>query len=503
MLYLSAMNTLNYHFLKKVTYVYMSLPLLIFFAYWLGSVLAIVYIAMLSYVLFNTCKYTGTSHQMSPLILQNPKTFYSLCIGVAVLWCTWSGLGGYFFQTYDHDGRNPILRDLIFQAWPVTYSNHTVLSYYFGFWLPPALLTKLFAPVLSPEITFLLGQHLLLLYSIIGITLLFLLIIYSQRATGKLAILLCLLFPVFFSGMDIIGALLLHEEITVDSSHIEWWTSFQYSSLTSCLFWVYNQTIISWLAVMIFWIERKIQDFGILFVLCFFCGPLPSVGLALFMAGWILYHGLSLRTKQEMLILLQQIFSLNNIFTVLFFVPLLLAFFKTNGAAGLHPFAFELVSFNEWSLFVLIEFGVIALLIGHKYYKNALFLTMLTSLSVLMFFSIGGGDDFPMRASIPAIIILMLFTLNYILTYSLENLRGRLLFICLVFGTVTPLVEMSRGIKNILNTGNIRHMHDYIKTFEGKDPHAYPYYNYITDQENAFFFRYLSKLPPQGRYDVQ
>ena len=72
------------------------------------------------------------------------------------------------------------------------------------------------------------------------------LLVYLRADTGKKQG-IGLLFLIFFSGMDILGALYssrLPDLLAYDAMHLEWWTNdFQFSSLTTCLFWVFNQTV--------------------------------------------------------------------------------------------------------------------------------------------------------------------------------------------------------------------------------------------------------------------
>ena len=72
------------------------------------------------------------------------------------------------------------------------------------------------------------------------------LLVYLRADTGKKQG-IGLLFLIFFSGMDILGTLYssrLPDLLAYDAMHLEWWTNdFQFSSLTTCLFWVFNQTV--------------------------------------------------------------------------------------------------------------------------------------------------------------------------------------------------------------------------------------------------------------------
>mgnify|MGYP000190543062 CR=1 FL=1 len=68
--------------------------------------------------------------------------------------------------------------------------------------------------------------------------------------------------------------------------HLEWWTNdFQFSSLTTCLFWVFNQTVGAWLATVCFLQEKDCRNYLLLGTACLMCGPFPFVGLVIFMVA--------------------------------------------------------------------------------------------------------------------------------------------------------------------------------------------------------------------------
>ena len=60
---------------------------------------------------------------------------------------------------------------------------------------------------------------------------------------------------IFFSGLDIIGCFIQEWNFQSFASilHLEWWLEgFQFSSNTTCLFWVYNQAVPAWIATLLF-----------------------------------------------------------------------------------------------------------------------------------------------------------------------------------------------------------------------------------------------------------
>ena len=110
--------------------------------------------------------------------------------------------------------------------------------------------------------------------------------LFTKSATKKKQFFAVLIF-VLFSGLDVVGMFWLKRQgylLEPSVLHLEWWAGgLQYSSNTTCLYWVFNQTIMSWLATMCFLCEKTPRNYVLIGLSCFFCGPLPFVGLAVLM----------------------------------------------------------------------------------------------------------------------------------------------------------------------------------------------------------------------------
>ena len=198
------------------------------------------------------------------------------------MWVALSGIGGFAFQNIDFHTRNAVFRDLINFPWPVKYYTNPTdpsipynLVYYTGFWLPAALVGKI-AGWLAANIA-------LYIWTVLGIILTILLL----GTKIKLTPLYLILILIFFSGMDALGSLIRIIAVPGTNNflwppifHLEWWMpSFQYSSFTTQLFWVFNQAIPTWLcmALLIATGDRKI--ILVVWSLCCFFAPLPALGM--------------------------------------------------------------------------------------------------------------------------------------------------------------------------------------------------------------------------------
>ena len=58
----------------------------------------------------------------------------------------------------------------------------------------------------------------------------------------------------------------------------------QFSSFTTQLFWVFNQSIVAWIVTIMFIDEKKVNNYMLIILLCLPYAPLPFVGLIPLMA---------------------------------------------------------------------------------------------------------------------------------------------------------------------------------------------------------------------------
>lgn len=133
--------------------------------------------------------------------------------------------------------------------------------------------------------------------------------------------------------MDILGALYssrLPDLLAYDAMHLEWWTNdFQFSSLTTCLFWVFNQTVGAWLATVCFLQEKDCRNYLLLGTACLMCGPFPFVGLVIFMV----VRGIVLLAQRQKGVL-QSAFSPANVLVLVVVLSITASYFLANNAFG-------------------------------------------------------------------------------------------------------------------------------------------------------------------------
>ncbi|HET8687006.1 MAG TPA: hypothetical protein VFM18_10130, partial [Methanosarcina sp.] len=278
---------IRFKWLYLIVYIYLVLPLVIFCLGWIRTPLNLLFAGLICFVSFRILKGIFNNAENDAGIHLRSLIFPILLLGI---WVFFSGIGGFTFQNTDFNARNAIFRDLINQTWPVVYSpiqsnnmlpgySQVMLVYYFGYWLPAALIGKL-AGWKAANIF-------LYFWSWLATILVLMLLVKKLKKTPYLPTLLM----IFFSGMDILGEVVsaginsrfentnLLPYFWLPIQHLEWWAgNMQFSSFTTQLYWVSNQALPAWvcMALLVNGIDRR--HIAFIWALCFFFAPLPAIG---------------------------------------------------------------------------------------------------------------------------------------------------------------------------------------------------------------------------------
>lgn len=134
---------------------FIILPIIIFLGGWTKPIIFIIgtlILIRLGIIIFKEVKKNIT------ISISNQIKFWIFSFFIIGIWCLFSGVGGFSYQTGDFIVRNPIFNDLCTHQWPVRIdmSGQTMnvkalyqdtkycnLVYYFTWWLPVAALVKL------------------------------------------------------------------------------------------------------------------------------------------------------------------------------------------------------------------------------------------------------------------------------------------------------------------------------------------------------------------------
>lgn len=446
-------------FIKKSMLTYLSAPFLLFLGAWVRPLISLPCAALFLYALRAAMK-THDDENQSTLTLS--KTAFALIALIVLLWGYCAGQGGFFYQSPDYHYRNAVFRDMIFYPWPVLYAAHkSALVYYLAHWLVPASVAKLFLFAgASARTVWAIGNISLLLWGAAGVFLTVLLMIHTLKARSAGKKTLCLLMLIFFSGMDAVGAWLLYGGL---AAHIEWWAqSYQYSSLTTCMFWVFNQTIAPWMIVMMLFSRQDVRNFAFTGLLCLFFAPFPFVCLTVYYIAFAARGFIRAYRGKAAAPFLKRVFSVQNVVASLVIFPLTYLYYGANTAinAGrsevfvawrflVDPNWFNPYAITVFACFLLLEFGFLCMALFRDEKRDLFFQTTLFCLILIPFIQVGESGDFVMRASIPALFVLMLIATRRLFQVNLKSARGVALVLCLAIGVVTPAVEFARAFTTI------------------------------------------------------
>ena len=497
--------------LQSASYLVLLLPSIFFIAGWVSTIIAIPAILALLAAYF--------------FIVRNAKKNYeavfeldkSSVITIAVLmfiWCYVSGHGGFFYQSNDHHWRNAILRDLINFDWPVIYEgSDSSLVYYIGFWLIPAAVGKIFALFAGAKTVWLAANIAMFIWSYIFLCLISVLVCYITKAVTYKKVLLATLILIFFSGMDIIGILMTRSwNVSGIPNHLEWWAvEYQYSSNSTQLFWVFNQSTPAWLATALFLAEKNVKNFIFLCLSILACSPFPLVGLFLLLLCVGIKFLLNAIRNDKVKDFFKDAFSPQNIIAVLVILPVFYLYYKGNVAIETKGFHFfmgnmktgEINVIVRYVLFCLLEFALLALLLIKENRKKPLYWFAVISLFVLGAFRMGTAADFAMRATIPALFVLMVLTINHFNDNIVIRKEASERYVCLrrtsialiavlIIGSITPLVECFRAFNAVYVEGKLNLAADRIVAFSDKPVKDYK--NFMSEHyRETEFYKLLQK----------
>ena len=504
---------------------FISIPILIFFIGWL-----IWYIALPVSIIFaiGVIFYIINGHKMHasdssgngldcPCIKLQIRSLILIAV-VALVWAFLAGQGGLYYQGWDYNWRNAIFRDLVTLKWPVVYSQtNTALVYYFTYWMVPASIGKIAMLFTNPVNAFFVASISLLIYTTIGLIIIFLLAISYFKAFSSKKIAILLIIIVFFSGLDILAVLLQpYGQFSMQApTRLEWWAGiYQYSANTTLLDFVFNQTVVPWMCVLLIIQEKDIKNMALIGLCMLAFAPLPFFGMIpYFIMFGIMFLIKALKSNRSwpkgLLLYIKDIFSIPNLAAIITVFPVYYLFYNMNSSVSKQPLRFDLGpkyallhTLFHIGFFCFIEFGIYAIIIFKHYRKEVLFYVTVVTLCVIPMFFIGGGWDFCMRASIPGLFFLMLLIIKYLfdnvayVTKKLVCSTGALLLsVALVIGAVTPCIDFKTGFLSVWQAKKINLVNDTIKSFNtveaGKDNGNSNFL--ITDPNEKHFFKFLAK----------
>lgn len=373
-----------------------------------------------------------------------------LILVVVACWVALGGAGHFFFANHDWRVRDAVLGDLVFGAWPAAYANSggdpLLLRSAMGFFLPAALVGKVLGIAWVDWAMY--------CWTVLGTTI-FVLLLPLPRRPGLL-LLASLLIVCFFSGMDLLGFLLVHDRLPNFPHAIEWWVPYSYSSLSAQLFWAPNHSLPIWiLTALIYrhWAHAAIWR------LMFFVLPLSLIWTPFAIAGvlpllliaalrwWKIRQALGIDYRLAL-------FSVVLTYVSLRFITLDLGGLPIHSPAGVtqgtNVSMFPVPSLTDYLVFVEIEFGILALaLLPTLRHSFGMYWIAVGSLLLLPIVSLGPSKDTMLRLSVPPLIVLLILVLSNLQDWAEAKTFPAIAYVVgviLLLGAPSAYSEMARAV---------------------------------------------------------
>jgi len=489
-------------------YCYMVIPIIIFFIGWLKIYIGIALSAVLLFGLFCFIK---TRYREDEYFYIEAK---AVCIILAAI-CIWvflSGVGGYFCQRSDMHWRNALFRDLIDYSWPVVYpETGNALVYYYVFWMLPALVGK----ALGWEA----ANFSLFLWTITGVFISILFLCKMLRAYSMKKALTITTIYIFWSGLNIIGMTYMAMKGFGSGGILgggfgwpDYVSGIQYTPNNALLEWVFNQTIVPWVGVSLFLQDKRIDNLAYLGLCMLSFAPLPFVGFFVIAVAWGTEKAIQFIKKKKYSELIRNIFSVPNISAIISIFIVFLLFFTSNtavnGSAGvggigwyIKPEDFTVEHLKTLILFYVIEFFCYSLFCYKEYKKDIIFYAVNISLFIFPLIRVGTGRDFCMRASIPALFILMVMIIKKICAAQQEvlSVKTGILIALISISGLSAAGDWAWSVMQIKNAGVYPLWADDIVTFSNRNLEEL---NFLVRKPTEHgFFKYLAANKSQKEYD--
>ena len=481
-----------------LAYIYLIVPFLIFSLTWLKPWIGIIFAAIVVFGFYLMCKYAPELPVMKWDI--GKLVFLILLI---LGWVYISGVGGFVYQNSDHHTRNAIFEVMVNNKWPVVsvlvqdgMIQTRGLTYYIAFWFPAAAFGKVFG--MAAGYTF---QY---WWAVFGVAIAY----YLMCAFWKKNLVWPFAVFMLFDGWDLIGHFLMGNTNYkfLEWEHLERWTFLQYSSFTTQLFWVFNQAIPAWIMIMLLLHQKSNKSIIAIWATGLLYCTIPFVGMIPYVFYMVIKNG-----KQDGKEFFKGIITFQNLFVGGIIGIVSFIYLITNTAVGetplamLEEFFFTTVYAADNASRGIIEIGqikmdtmlyVVSIVLNvgvyfiaiYKYQrKNPLYYLTLMWLLICPWGRVGTSNDFCMRASIPALLVLFLLVVDSLMKSRevADKSVFYALIVMLIIGSFSATSEMGRTISATLQRKYDIVVDEPMSVMQGG--------NFSCDVEESFFFKYLAE----------
>lgn len=500
--------------MTRLSYLYIVLPFLLFAFLWLNLFSALIFGGTVLVSLFLTWK------RIDPWMFVRLKRGNTFWVIVLVLFIVFfSGIGSYTYQNEDFPYRNAMFNDLMSYPWPVMYhvegfeghflnGKDTIMTYYLGYYLPAALVGKIFGPAA--------GHFALFLWTVLGVLItLYLIAKYLQKFSVAVVYMFFAWGTLFF-----IGALIKYpiEKFGTEGNYLWAGMRLYANSNLGSIYWIFNQSLTAWPIMLLILNKAPLKNSIFIYSFCLFLSPFCFVGFLPFFLYYLLLHYRQERDLQEFV---KSCFSFQNVLGALAVVALTYFYLQSNKAGQ----KFHYIPFSSLKVFVAfmaLSWGIVALILFPKFRKEPLYWISVAILIPLPFFQQGNGMDFPGRVSMPAFLVFLLLAMRLVLEEKRALTRKAMVAYFVVAGVSHFIFEtgISMWKTGVANLSYRTNLHEVLMQSDNPDYRAFgeelkemrnkqvlirdPFktithpsnpviWNYMADTEGSFFYENLAR----------
>lgn len=496
-----------------LAYALLFVPFFLFVAGWLKPVFAIPVIALILFLSFRLYKRESADLRF----IQISRKSFVIIIICALVMAWFSGGGGFFPQSYDMFMRNAIYRDLILEKWPVFYEEtNRALVYYFGFWLIPSSICKLFVPVVSEYGIWLIARGVIFIFMFLYLLIIFFLLTVTasyftndEVLKDKQIFILCFIFFIW-GNLAIVGAPFSEilnssycsslKELLRNPLMLEHWAGHfatENSNMTQIMN-VCNQALPAWLGTLLFLSDKKnIRIYGCIALPLALLAPFPMLGLiTMMLVSFILL-------LYEHKIKFTEVFSAENFLSLLFVIIAIPFYAGLNPTKSISLTQIFAVTNNPLQgiatiiLFTFLTFGIFGLFCIER--KTLYFLAIIFFNFIFCFICVGGANDFQLRATIPFSIYFMVCVIHLFFKEKDYIFQKKAMRIILLIIAVIPVMNIWTLWKIAIDTGTLSIENDTLYTLSNitGDQIIVEQYTKFNPSKDIFF-HYLAK----GDYSI-
>ena len=421
---------------------YLTIPIVIFLAgnlqLYIGIPAALAMIACAVFSCRDFCKNADKKlpDKADPSYGMKMPLKYLIVLAVVSLIAVFvSGVGEYIYSMPDHVFRRAIFNDLINYKWPVIYDYRTqfnpraiavlgktegttALVYYTAFWMPSALVGKLFGTAA--------GNVFLLIWTSLGVWLTLVgTAMYIKKCSWAVPVIF-----ITFSGLDALPNL-VHELVEYDGYMAveHWLPTFAYMSNFTQLSNVFNQCVPVWVVMAMLMLSSNVRSTAFIGSLSFAYSPWATIGMIPVALALAFKKELQPAKKSKVILqLLNPAGIISCVVMLCIFGPYYLVSTSSTDESG---FAWTFCrNFGEfilfWLLLMIVEVAPFVLVLWKKNKKDPLFIASVITLAVIPVYKISYFNDFSMRAALPALFVIsVLFTEEIAVIFAEEKQRVR------------------------------------------------------------------------------